>query len=221
MPLSSDFEEQYLALRTVNLPGWGGNNYSRRVQGWMDILALIDKAGLLPEHGSLTLELGSGNGMVTQLLTERGYDVEGIEISETAVSWAIEHVTGKARFYVGNATDLGRWPRSSKDLVVDANCLHCILGEDRSLCLAEVHRILHPEGKFLVSSMAGPPGEQLPPGMRCQEGNLFLGDQPVRTIKQPEELESELFCSGFQVIFRHLSNNPWWSHMTLLLRKRK
>jgi SAM-dependent methyltransferase len=45
---------------------------------------------------------------------------------------------------------LARSADAAFDVVVDGNCLHCTAGEIRERCLKEVHRILRPDGTFII-----------------------------------------------------------------------
>ncbi|WP_454815845.1 class I SAM-dependent methyltransferase [Labrys neptuniae] len=77
------------------------------------------------------------------LLAKRGYRVQGIDISPTAIAWANEifEAAGHAgRFVQGDVRAILDIGAASFALIFGA-CLHCLIGADRCLCLAEVRRI--------------------------------------------------------------------------------
>jgi len=97
------------------------------------------------------------------------------------------------------------------EIVVDGSCLHCLIGDQRSRCLAEVRRILCHEGHFIVSSMCGAPRSDEAKARFDPEAKQLLQDGvPYRTLKPLEELEDEVTAAGFVVQERRLSVNSWW-----------
>ncbi|EKY5004783.1 class I SAM-dependent methyltransferase [Citrobacter amalonaticus] len=52
---------------------------------------MLNKENLFPAPPAKFLELGCGNAaMSSQLMAQKGYDVYGIDISPTAITWANE-----------------------------------------------------------------------------------------------------------------------------------
>ncbi|MEO0601197.1 MAG: class I SAM-dependent methyltransferase, partial [Myxococcota bacterium] len=219
MSRAASFEGRYRELRAQGARGWGGDGFAEREQLWKDALHRLGSAGHLPPAGTRALELGSGSGMVSEMLVALGYEVEGIDLSETAVAWAREGVpTG--RFVVGDVTDLRGWADSSRDLVVDGNCLHCLLGDERTQCLAEVRRVLVDGGGLLVSSMIEPTRD-LPAGLELVEGQLVRDGLPVRTLLPRDDLIEELRLAGFAVQGTHRTERERWDHLTLVMRSER
>lgn len=63
----------------------------------------------------------------------------------------------RLKFGVGNVTDLKQIEKAAFDLVVDANCFHCITKpEDRNSFLAEAYRALKLKGCLVIMTMATP-----------------------------------------------------------------
>lgn len=104
-------------------------------------------SALEPFTGKRVLELGCGARNVASLLVARGLEVTGIDISPTAIAWAVERGLDRSRFLVG---DLVEGIPGEHELVVDGNLLHCIIGEDRVRVLANVRGALVPRGCFFV-----------------------------------------------------------------------
>jgi len=86
------------------------------------------------------------------------------------------------------------------DIVIDGQCLHCLIGEDRGACLAEVRRILRPGGVFFVSSMVAPPkSDDARACFDADRGWLLRDGKPYRTLKSLDDLASELSQAGFAI----------------------
>ncbi len=95
------------------------------------------------------LELGCGDGSVSLEMESKGFNIFGIDIAPIAIEWAKSKTSRQkayAEFEVGEVTNLP-YPDNNFDVVVDASCSHCIIGEDRRQFFAEAHRILKPNGK--------------------------------------------------------------------------
>ena len=203
--------------------GWGP---SSRFNDWkiqVDRLAQLDH---FPKSGNL-LELGCGAGNVALMFAEKGYDVEGIDISETAINWAkqrFEKSGYQGGFVKGNVVDLSLFSDRRFDVVIDGNCLHCILGGDRKTILDGVYRVLKPNGVFFVSTLSGSPREAW-----FQEGynetydahsrTLYREGVPYRHFAEKKSILEELSLSGFKVIESIESSSDFSDHLKILCSK--
>ncbi len=105
------------------------------------------------------------------------------------------------------------------DIVFDGSCLHCIIGEDLALCLAEVRRILRPNGVFIVSTMCGlPRSGEAKARFDSRVERLLEKGTPYRTLKPLAYLLQELTGAGFRVESHAVSINSWWDHATIVCR---
>jgi SAM-dependent methyltransferase len=97
------------------------------------------------------LDVACGEGYGSALLSEVAFDVIGVDISPEAVAHASKTYQGRAnlRFLQKSAfkTDL---PDASFDLVVSFETVEHLLEQDAML--AELRRVLKPEGLLLISS---------------------------------------------------------------------
>ncbi|MCW8132150.1 MAG: class I SAM-dependent methyltransferase [Planctomycetota bacterium] len=171
-----------------------------------------------PPPGARALEIGCGTGPVSLLLAARGYDVLGLDISETAVGMARKHAAERglaAEFQVRDVVRLEGEDRY--DLIVDGHCIHCfVYDEDRAQLFAALRRLLKPTGALVMETMGRQPGLHFePPFMLDDEGVLWLehpkgnpedlkriGDKlyhPNRRIRPPEDLRGELLRAGFAI----------------------
>ncbi|MGP8132534.1 MAG: class I SAM-dependent methyltransferase [Thermoplasmata archaeon] len=116
---------------------------------------LAVEEGFLPK-GAAVLDVGCGAGSNVLFLAERGYAAHGIDLSPGAVA-AARSRAALARLTVdvqeGDALAL-RFPDGSLDALVDNGCFHTLAFSRRERYAKEVHRVLRPEGRFVLSWVA-------------------------------------------------------------------
>ncbi len=217
-----DVDHIYSQLRQSGHPGWGGEHHSRRLEGWASTVARLVAELTFPRAPAQLLELGTGNGMVASLFTQRGYAVEGIDISHEAIDWARQlfaATTLTAAFHHGDVCAMP-FDAGSFDIAIDGNCLHCLIGDRRRHGLAEVERVLRPRGVLLVSTMCGlPKSDDARAQYDAATRTLRRGGAACRTLLPAEDIAREIAAAGFQVISQEIAENSWWDHLTLLARR--
>ena len=157
-----------------------------------------------PKTGRL-LELGCGDGEFSLRLAKKGFDIYGVDISPTAISWAREKAQKynlKAEFNVGDVLNLKGYADDFFDFVLDGSCLHCIIGKDREQCLKSVYRVLKPGGFFHVRTMCGEIQDEetrktFDPVSRCL---IRQGDIAYRYIGLAEDILDEIRTAGFNIL---------------------
>jgi len=101
------------------------------------------------------LDLGCGTGTTAFTMAQMGYDVTGIDISETAIEMARDLATAqnlKIRFAVGDILKLDEL-KQRFDLIYDSHCLHCIVfDEDRQKVYNGVKNSLSENGLFILDT---------------------------------------------------------------------
>ena len=214
-----DHDAEYRRLRAAGLAGWAGSQRERNVARMAETLDRLERESFRKPPARV-LELGCGNGMSSALLmAQKGYEVHGVDISETAIAWAEQRFAESARsgtFRQGSVCEMPFFPEKFFDVVIDGSCLHCLIGNDRARCLQEVRRILRFEGVFVVSSMCGlPKSEEAKARFDPQTGHLLENGRAHRTLKPLADIASELMEAGFEVQDSRLSVNPWWDHVTM------
>ena len=117
------------------------NNFSFVHQYGQDVLNLLDAA-----RGATVLDLGCGNGALTQVLADACYNAIGLDDSADMLAAArADHPN--LEFIQANAIDF------TLDALVDAvfsnAVLHWIDREDQPALLASVYRALKPGGEFV------------------------------------------------------------------------
>ncbi|MCA9836624.1 MAG: class I SAM-dependent methyltransferase [Trueperaceae bacterium] len=182
-------DELYKESRAKGWSGWGGNERMAREHILPERLFSFRD---VPRAGS-SLELGCGEGHYSRILAKKGYQVTGVDVSQTAIDWAKEKTRETAYEIDFLVCDLSK-PQvllnQSFDLVVDGNCLHCIIGKDREIFLNNVHRVLKESGIFFISSLCSSSGV---------DEIIERNGQPYRTVLSYESLLAELETSGFEV----------------------
>ncbi len=97
------------------------------------------------------LEIGLGYGTVGEILIQRGFEYHGLDIAEGPVGLMTERM--KRNGFSGESIQRGSalevaYPENFFQKVVSIGCLHHT--GDLKKCIAEVHRILAPEGEALI-----------------------------------------------------------------------
>ena len=103
---------------------------------------------LAAQPGERILDLGCGDGQLTQKIAAAGASVVGIDASPAMVEAACSRGIAAE---LGNAEDLP-YGESSFDAVFSNAALHWVRGQDAMM--REVHRVLKPGGRF-VAEMGG------------------------------------------------------------------
>jgi SAM-dependent methyltransferase len=198
-PDYSHHDDLYRRFRERGANGWN----DEQADSYQEMFQFISPD--LPQASSekpvQTLEIGCGAGNFSLLLAHHGYKVTGVDISPTAIEWACDRSNAshmEMDFRVDNVLNLSTCHDATFDLVVDGHCLHCIIGEDRAICLASVYRVLKPGGSFVVLTMCGEVTNQkmLKSFDHVRKVTIHQG-QPTRYIGAAAAILSEVIAAGF------------------------
>lgn len=154
-----------------------------------------------PKSGKL-LEMGCGDGSLTLLLGEDGFDIHGVDISPTAIAWAQEKLAARGRqgeFRVGSVLELP-YDEGTFDVVVDGHCSHCIIGNDRKAFWSEAFRVTRSGGAFIAMSMCGEMANWKDPDLVFDPAtrNVTKGGIAGRHLGLPEDILGEIRAAGFR-----------------------
>ena len=147
------------------------NRIFRKDAYYYDILEMIaDRVDA--SEGASVLDLGCGTGNLTALLRERfpGAAVWGVDPAEKMVELASDRfrADGGVEILMGEGTRIPL-PSQHLDYVVSNLALHHVLPEQRTLCAAEIARVLKPGGRLVYSDLFWDvPGEKEDPA-RCRD----------------------------------------------------
>ena len=166
----------------------------------------LRQRGAFPQQGRL-LELGCGAGHISIDFAKAGYSVTGIDISPTAIEWAIGNAAKanvSVRFIQGDVLELANIADESFDVALDGRCFHCIIGPDRQEFLQSAYRILKVGGTLTICSMCN----QVPNNSYYQEyfdlssRCLFYTDKntAVRYIGDSNEIIQEVISAKFRIL---------------------
>ena len=148
-------DDAYKNRKANGFIGWGedADNYKSIISYVNDAI----KNHNIPKRGKL-LELGCGAGNISFILAKLGFQISGIDIAPTAITWAQELAERhqiQADFRVGDVVNLNGYSADSFDVLLDGHCLHCIIGDDRAKFLSNSFRVLKPGGFFITETMCG------------------------------------------------------------------
>jgi ubiquinone/menaquinone biosynthesis C-methylase UbiE len=98
------------------------------------------------------LDIGCGTGRTTGPLSEMGFDVVGVDLSEPMTREA-RSLVADATFVTGDATELGFRDETFDYALFSFNGIDLLYPEDeRHAALSEIHRVLNPGGIFIFSA---------------------------------------------------------------------
>jgi len=148
---------------------------------------------LLPEDAKV-LDVGCGAGVpVTEFLVEAGFDVVGVDFSESMLKLARKNVP-KAKFIKESMTKLGFKDDSFNGLTAFYSIIHVPREKHLSL-FQSFHRILKPKGIMLICM--GPD--------EWEAIDEYYGTEMFWSHYSPERSLQLVKDAGFQIIFdRHI-----------------
>ena len=112
------------------------------------VSAIIREVGSRPRNDISVLEIGCGAGNNIWFLAEEGFKTAGIDISETAISYAKDRLNKReqiAELVVGDMLSLP-WPENTFDIVIDRGAFTQNSHDRIRGILDEVLRVLKPTG---------------------------------------------------------------------------
>ena len=204
----SIYDHLYQEARSHGWQGWGGDD--RIAKGPQQLQTILTPL-YVPRSGRV-LELGCGEGHLSRLLAAHGFDVIGADISAVAIRWAREKtlLSSGLHFIQADLSQPDVLKGMAFNLVVDGNCLHCVLPEDRQVFLHNIHRLLAENGVFFVSSL-------------CSRSDTaivtYLDGAPYRYIPTPSELLNELLAANFHVCDSDVHEGGEFNHINVFLKK--
>ncbi|MES9900359.1 MAG: class I SAM-dependent methyltransferase [Sedimenticola sp.] len=156
--LHSAQEAAYRRLHKQGLSSWNASANLPDVEPGVERFLLdVLEQSWIPKTGT-ALELGCGTGPLSRWLSDREWQVTGIDTSPTAIAMAQEQSEGSSiHFIEGDVTQLSCIDDQSIDLSLDGQCLHCLVSEtDRIRFLQENARVVREGGCLVLMTMARP-----------------------------------------------------------------
>ena len=167
-----------------------------------NLVSYLDRGMLAPGRA---LELGCGPGRNAVHLASSGFDVDAVDLSPVALSWAADRA-GEAGVQVRwHCADIfsAELPPGRYDLVYDTGCLHHLPPHRRVSYLDLLDRALAPGGHFALACFAaGAMGSELPDAEFYRQGHLHGG-----LAYSPEALRW-IFSDLTEVEMRRMHEQP-------------
>ncbi|MFF8937399.1 class I SAM-dependent methyltransferase [Streptomyces paradoxus] len=161
--------------------------------------------------GGRALDLGCGPGRNALYLAARGFDVDAVDLSSTALDWARERAraTGaeNVRFHHGDAFALaGEDLTGPYDLVYDSGCFHHLPPHRRISYLALLEQLLAPGGFFGLTCFAAGSGGM---GSELSDTDFYREGAGLRggLAYTPEALR-EIFSGLTELELRRMRDEP-------------
>ena len=136
--------------------------------------------------GGRVLDLGCGSGDVMRLLVRRGFDAEGIDISEEQISLA---VAAGLNAQTADAFEFLASRQQTYDGIVAVDFIEHFAKEELLRLLAAIRAALKPGGWLLI---------QTPNGQGLFANTVVYGDLSHLTILTPRSLRQALALGGFE-----------------------
>jgi len=203
--IADQHEVIYKKLQASGYNGWGGSMYEARMSGWDNDLKKLFEVD--PMASGSILEMGCGAGDVSIKLAQMGFELTGVDISQTAIEWAKDKAKEKAlpiEFLAMSVADETLLEGNRYDLIIDGTCLHCLFNEDRTAFYSNVKRLISDKGYFFVSSVIlSNPNAEIPQVSAVE-----------RCVLSEEQLELEIHNAGFSKVkswnTHHEKHGHYW-----------
>jgi len=213
----------YCELRALNRAvAWKGGSFDE-----FDLRDFLKQAVSTLTFSSTrprVLEYGTGTGAGACFLAARGFRVDAIDMSPTAIALAMKFATERNLGIAFEVGDVCRFRPQDRvyDLVIDNYCMQCLVTDvERQKALANVRSILKPDGRFLIGSVIYRDGRDFGQAIFDERTGILYarleGDPeryedavrlngcwyfPRRRLLRPAVLRVEIERAGFTVLWQ-------------------
>jgi SAM-dependent methyltransferase len=126
---------------------WGWGTPAGRVRAERRARLIVEAGGITAD--SLTLEIGCGTGVFTELVSKSGASITACELCKELLELAHKKsYASKVDFINDDATQLGPEHNGQYDVVWGSSVLHHL---DLKLFLPRILRLMKPEGRFVFA----------------------------------------------------------------------
>ncbi|MFG2225005.1 class I SAM-dependent methyltransferase [Streptomyces sp. NPDC048644] len=169
-----------------------------------NLVSYLDRGLITPGRA---LDLGCGPGRNSLHLASLGFDVDAVDLSPAAITWAEERARtagARIRFHCGDAFSIAATELSGPyDVIHDSGCFHHLPPHRRISYLALLDRALAPGGHLALTCFAaGSMGCELPDADCYRDRRLHGG-----LAYTPEALR-KIFAGLTEVELRRMHDEP-------------
>jgi 2-polyprenyl-3-methyl-5-hydroxy-6-metoxy-1,4-benzoquinol methylase len=215
-------EEAYRKVKKNKLSFWGesAENSESFENFYMKeyLISALDK--IKPISNARVLEIGCGTGPISCFFAQQGHNVDGFDVSQTAIEIARKNAKERSldiHYSIDDICSISKTMSDIYDIIIDGHCMHCITYDsDRHAALTNVLRLLKEGGYFIVETMSIEDPSLWPHDVRIDEKGIVWHevkeDYPydkvkfegkywicTRRIMNPCDLENELKQIGFLI----------------------
>lgn len=171
-----------------------------------NLAAYLDQGLITPGRA---LDLGCGPGRNALHLAARGFQVDAVDLSPTAVAWGKERAQEAGvdvRFLCGNAfgPPSAEWS-GPYDLVVDSGCFHHLPPHRRVSYLALLDRVLAPGGHLALTCFAAGEGGM---GSELTDADLYRERGLLGGLAYTPDSLRWIFSDLVEVELRRMREEP-------------
>ncbi|MCK4250486.1 methyltransferase domain-containing protein [candidate division WOR-3 bacterium] len=215
-------EDAYRKIKKNNISSW--DEFRKQSESFENfcmkeyLVTTLDK--IKPISNARVLEIGCGTGPISCYLAQQGYNVDGIDISQTAIEIAQTNAKDRGlniHYYVDDICSISKTRSDIYDIIIDGHCMHCITYDtDRHAALTNIFRLLKKSGYFVIETMSMEDSSQWPHSGRIDEQGIVWCEVKenypyekvkfedkywicTRRIMCSSDLENELKQTGFLV----------------------
>ncbi len=238
-------ESAYQQIKSKGFVGWGNAKTLAELgdEKTNEYLASIISRYFPTPQNSKALDVGCGTGTTAFILAKAGFNVTGVDISETAIQMGQELAKQQnleIHFQLADILKTEKFP-AKFDLIYDSHCLHCIVFEkDRRLVLNNLKNQLSEDGIFILDTMVLPTEKiniaENQDMLRFDENYILwhktkasddygievLGGQhwcAQRRIYPSEIIINEVKTAGFKILAEQVDKQPGTPSMLRLVLK--
>lgn len=159
-----------------NVEFWN-NIYNTGNMAWGNTVAnFLKEVEIMFPKDCTILDLGCGNGRNSAYLDTKGFNVTGLEFSNSAIGQAKQRCN--AKFIQEDLINNDYWNAESADVIIDFGFFHFYPSSSRDRYLKNVNRILKKGGLYINESgrWADPPiidVKYVPPQLFKEDFNIF------------------------------------------------
>ena len=157
-----------------------------------------------PAGRAIDIGCGSGTNVIT--LVRAGWKVTGIDFAPRAIKIAkrkLKQAGVQARLSVNDATKLQGVP-GPFDLALDIGCFHSIQKDGKAEYLKQLHRILAPNGFWLMYGFFKP--DPLRSGTGLVEADISLISSPLNLVSRRDGFDDKRERPSAWFLYRKLND---------------